>query len=51
MENNKFETNKKAGKKSVRLNELSNKSTYEIWYVLTKGNKLQLMFLDGRCKI
>ena len=51
MENNKFENNKKAGKKTVRLNELSNKNTDEIWYVLTKGNKLQLMFLDGRCKI
>ena len=51
MKNNKFENNKKAGKKTVRLNELSNNSTDEVWYVLTKGNKLQLMFMGGRCKI
>ena len=42
---------KKAGKKWVKLNELSKKNTDEIWYVLTKGNKLQLRFMDRRCKI
>lgn len=50
MENKKFE-NKEAGKKTVRLNEISDKTTGEIWYVLTKGNKMQLMFMDRRCKI
>jgi hypothetical protein len=51
MKNNKFENDKKAGKKTVKLNEISDKNTGEIYYVLSKGNKLQLMFMDGRCKI
>jgi hypothetical protein len=50
MKNNKIESKKKAGK-AVRLNEISNMGTKEIYYILRKGKKLQLMFMDRGCKI
>ena len=52
MENKHLEKNKlKAGKKTIRMNKISNVNNGELWYVITKQNKLRLMYMDGRCKI
>ena len=52
MENKHLEKNKlNAGKKTIKLNEITNEHNEELWYVITKQNKLRLMYMDGRCKI
>ena len=51
MENKQFENNKKAGKKTVRLNEISNLNNGDLYYIINKQNKVRLMYMDGGCKI
>ena len=50
IEKNK-ENNKKASKKTTRMNEIYKTNNGELWYIITKQNKLKLMYKDGRCKI
>jgi hypothetical protein len=51
MENKNIENNKKKAGKTIKMKEISNQNIGEIWYLITKQNKLTLMYDEGRCKI
>jgi len=56
MENKNIEKNNeikrsKAGNGTIRIKQAENISSEDIWYIITKQNKLKLMYGARGCKI
>jgi restriction endonuclease len=44
MKNKNIKNNKKKADKTIKMKEISNQNIGELWYVITKQNKLTLLF-------